>query len=58
MNARKFALLASIAVMLPLVLMACGPTPTAAPGGASPAPVTGRLCEGVRIVFFPGGPPG
>ncbi len=58
MNARKFALLASIAVMLPLILMACGPTQTPAPGGATPAPAAGRLCDGVRIVFFPGGPPG
>jgi|GEM_PF-3107241 hypothetical protein len=58
MNARKFALLACIGVLLPLILLACGPTPTAAPGGATPAAPTGRLCEGVKIVFFPGGPPG
>ncbi|MGC8873443.1 MAG: hypothetical protein ACP5SI_03220 [Chloroflexia bacterium] len=58
MKRKRFAFLACIAVMLPLVLMACGPTQTPAPGGATPAPATGRLCEGVRIVFFPGGPPG
>ncbi|HUS69584.1 MAG TPA: substrate-binding domain-containing protein [Anaerolineae bacterium] len=48
-------------LVLALVLVAgCAPAATPAPAGETPAavPATGKTCEGVKIVFFPGGPPG
>ena len=41
-------------IALSMLICACGaqPTPTEAPAAPS---ATGRACEGVRIVFFPGG---
>jgi simple sugar transport system substrate-binding protein len=47
-------------VILVLVLVAgCAPT-AAPPAGETPAAAapTGKTCEGVKIIFFPGGPPG
>ncbi|MDH4209452.1 MAG: substrate-binding domain-containing protein, partial [Anaerolineae bacterium] len=46
-------------LVLALVLVAgCAPAATPAPAGETPAPATGKTCEGVKIIFFPGGPPG
>ena len=46
--------LTGICITLLLVLVACGPQPT--PTAVPPTPLpTGGACEGVRIVFFPGG---
>lgn len=44
-------------LVLVLVLLA-GCAPAAAPEGPEAAPAAGKTCEGVKIVFFPGGPPG
>ncbi len=61
MSAKKLSLLVSSLVLVSLLVASCAPAPTAAPEAETPAaaPVaTGKTCEGVKIVFFPGGPPG
>lgn len=60
MNRRTFAALVIGIFVLPLLLAACGAeeAATTAPGGAEQPAATGQLCDGVKIVFFPGGPPG
>lgn len=46
--------LIGVCIALSMLLCACGPQP--APTVAPTAPIaTGKACEGVRIVFFPGG---
>ncbi|MEJ2557385.1 MAG: substrate-binding domain-containing protein [Anaerolineae bacterium] len=63
MSLRKLNWLICSLVVLSLLIVACAPQAApateqakeAAPAAASSA---GKLCEGVRIVFFPGGPPG
>ncbi|HIC87835.1 MAG TPA: hypothetical protein EYP04_00280, partial [Anaerolineae bacterium] len=65
MNRKKLGWLICSLVILSLLITACAapvaPAPQAPAAGeqAAPAPAkTGKRCEGVRIVFFPGGPPG
>jgi simple sugar transport system substrate-binding protein len=61
MGAKKLSSLISSLVLVLLLVLSCAPAPTAAPAAETPAaaPVaTGKTCEGVKIVFFPGGPPG
>lgn len=62
MYLKKFSWLICGLVVLALLLPACAPQATPATEEAKEAPAAapsaGRLCEGVRIVFFPGGPPG
>jgi simple sugar transport system substrate-binding protein len=42
-----------------LVAWGCGTATTSpTPGGGSPAPAAAQFCQGVKIVFFPGGTPG
>ncbi len=58
MRLKAIGQLIGICIALSVLLSACGPqpTPTAMPEPAAPS-ATGRTCEGVRIVFFPGGYP-
>lgn len=53
MSLKKFSWLICIVIVLSVLITACAP---------QPAPVEeaegGKTCEGVKIVFFPGGPPG
>jgi simple sugar transport system substrate-binding protein len=61
MSAKKLSWLICSLVLVFLLVLSCAPAPTAAPAAETPeaAPVaTGKTCEGVKIVFFPGGPPG
>ena len=73
MSAKRFSWLICSLVVLSVLVTACGPQPTpAAPAEVvkevevtrivevtpKVAPATGKTCEGVKIVFFPGGPPG
>jgi simple sugar transport system substrate-binding protein len=59
MSARKINWLISSLVVLSVLVAACGATPTPVPQvGETPAAPSGKWCEGVRIVFFPGGPQG
>jgi simple sugar transport system substrate-binding protein len=44
-------------IVLSLLASACASQPGAGEG-EEPAAATGKTCEGVKIVFFPGGPPG
>jgi simple sugar transport system substrate-binding protein len=56
-NLKKVNWLICSLVVLALLIPACAPQ--AAPEEAAEAPAaTGKTCEGVKIVFFPGGPPG
>lgn len=59
MSVKKISWLICNLVVLSMLITACAPaaTPTPAPA-ETPAPTAGRLCDGVKIVFFPGGPPG
>lgn len=59
MNLRRFSLSLGALVVLVLLITACAPPAAApaAPEAAAPA-TTGKTCEGVKIIFFPGGPPG
>ncbi|MBC8447061.1 MAG: substrate-binding domain-containing protein [Chloroflexi bacterium] len=50
MKLRKFSWLIGALIVLVLLITACAP-PAAAPAAA-------KRCAGVKIVFFPGGPPG
>ncbi len=53
--------LAVLSILLPLVLAACGSTPTPASEPQAQAQVPAdstKWCSGVNIVFFPGGPEG
>ena len=47
MNPKRISLLMCVLIVLSLLASACAPQPGA-----------GKTCEGVKIVFFPGGPPG
>ena len=61
MGAKKLSWSMCSLVLVFLLVLGCAPAPTAAPAAETPtaAPVaTGKTCEGVKIVFFPGGPPG
>jgi len=73
MSAKRFSWLICSLVVLSVLVTACGPKATpAAPAEVvkevevtrivevtpEVAPATGKTCEGVKIVFFPGGPPG
>jgi len=55
MNKKLSWLICSLVVLLVLVA-ACAPKAT--PTKEVEAPAAGKTCEGVKIVFFPGGPPG
>ena len=55
MNLKKFSWLVCSLLVLSVLLSACAPQ-SAPPEEAAPA--AGKTCEGVKIVFFPGGPPG
>jgi len=57
MNLRKFGWLISAFVVLVLLITACAP-PAAAPAAQEAVPAAAKRCEGVKIIFFPGGPPG
>jgi simple sugar transport system substrate-binding protein len=56
MNLKAICGLIGICIALSLLLSACGPQPTPTAEPAAPS-ATGGACEGVRIVFFPGGYP-
>lgn len=62
MNPKKLSWLLVSLVVLSLLATSCVvPTVTPAPqaaGEEAPAAQAERLCTGVKIVFFPGGPPG
>jgi simple sugar transport system substrate-binding protein len=62
MKVKKFSWLVAGLVVLSLLASACYYVPvTPAPEGAAqeaPAAEAEQLCTGVKIVFFPGGPPG
>lgn len=67
MHLKKFSWLIGILVVLSLLMIACQPLPAPAQPAEGPAPSgetapaaekEGKRCEDVRIVFFPGGPPG
>ncbi len=60
MSTRKLGCLMCSVVVLLLLVGGCAPAATPATGGETPvaAAPTGKTCEGVKIVFFPGGPPG
>lgn len=63
MNLNKFSWLIYSLAVLSVLATACAPkpapTPTPAPVEATPTPVPKEeICTGVKIVFFPGGPPG
>lgn len=60
MSLKKFSLLIGCLVVVSVLLTACAPaaTPTPATVETPAAPAAGKLCDGVKIVFFPGGPPG
>jgi simple sugar transport system substrate-binding protein len=53
---KKLSLLLCSVIVLSLLLSACQSDSEEESEAA--APTEGRLCEGVKIVFFPGGPPG
>jgi len=55
MNKKLSWLICSL-VVLSVLVVAC--TPEATPTKEAEAPAAGKTCEGVKIVFFPGGPPG
>jgi simple sugar transport system substrate-binding protein len=59
MNPKKLSWLIASLVVLSLLVSACyipvAPAPEAA---GEEAPAAEQLCDGVKIVFFPGGPPG
>ncbi|MDH7485309.1 MAG: substrate-binding domain-containing protein [Anaerolineae bacterium] len=59
MNLRRLSLSIGALVVLVLLITACAPPAAApaAPEAAAPT-TTGKTCEGVKIIFFPGGPPG
>ena len=50
--------LITILVVLSLAVVACAPTPAPKAEEAAAPSATGKTCEGVKIVFMPGGPPG
>jgi ABC-type sugar transport system substrate-binding protein len=68
MSAKKFSWLICSLVVLSVLVTACGPQPTEVVKEvevtrivevtAEAAPAAGKTCEGIKIVFFPGGPPG
>ncbi len=55
MNKKLSWLICSL-VVLSVLVVACAPKAT--PTKEVEAPAAGKTCEGVKIVFFPGGPPG
>ncbi|MBS1253692.1 MAG: hypothetical protein MAG451_02745 [Anaerolineales bacterium] len=58
MNSRKVCWLVCGLIVL-LLIAACAPLPATAPAEeAAEAPAGEELCSGVKIIFFPGGPPG
>jgi simple sugar transport system substrate-binding protein len=58
MSAKKLSWLICILVVLSVLVTACGPKPAPAEEVAEAPAAAGKTCEGVKIVFFPGGPPG
>lgn len=56
MNLKKVSWFLCSLVVLSLLVSACAPQ--AAPAEEAAPAAAGKLCEGVKIVFFPGGPPG
>ncbi|TKJ28246.1 MAG: hypothetical protein CEE40_12020, partial [Chloroflexi bacterium B3_Chlor] len=59
MSARRLSWLISSLVVVFLLVAGCAPAAAPpAPEGPEAAPAAGKTCEGVKIVFFPGGPPG
>ncbi len=57
MSLKKFSWLMCSLIVLSVLVTACAPQ--AAPQEeAAPVSTAGKTCEGVKIVFFPGGPPG
>jgi simple sugar transport system substrate-binding protein len=56
MNPKKLTWLVGGLVVLSLLIPACAPQ--AATPETQEAPAAGKTCEGVKLVFFPGGPPG
>jgi simple sugar transport system substrate-binding protein len=68
MNTKRFQILVGLMTIAVMLLAACAPaaTPTAAPAApaqsaATTAPAAGttsRICDGVHVVFFPGGDAG
>jgi len=55
-NLKKVSWFLCSLVVLSLLVSACAPQ--AAPAEEAAPAAAGKLCEGVKIVFFPGGPPG
>jgi simple sugar transport system substrate-binding protein len=56
MKLKKFSRLICIAMPLAALLFACAPQPISTEQVATPSS-TGKACEGIKIVFFPGGYP-
>jgi simple sugar transport system substrate-binding protein len=58
-NPKKFSWIVCTLVVLSVLVTACAPQPKPAEEAEeAAAPAAERLCEGVKIIFFPGGPPG
>jgi simple sugar transport system substrate-binding protein len=47
-----------VLLIVAVVATACAPAPAAAPAKEAAPAAAGKWCEGVRLVFFPGGPQG
>lgn len=59
MNTKRSNWLICTLVVVSVLVTACAPAAAPAPAEeAAPAAATGKTCEGVKLVFFPGGPPG
>src|SRR5271157_533905 len=64
MNTKRIQILVGLMTIAVMLLAACTPaaTPTAAPAAAATtapaAAATGRICDGVHVIFFPGGDAG
>jgi simple sugar transport system substrate-binding protein len=60
MSLKKFSWLMCSLIVLSMLATACAPqaAPQEEAEEAAPVSTAGKTCEGVKIVFFPGGPPG
>jgi simple sugar transport system substrate-binding protein len=58
MSLKKFSWLMCSLIVLSMLATACAPQAAPQEEEAAPVSTAGKTCEGVKIVFFPGGPPG